>query len=465
MSGASRERLSFCVRLRRPHNDRNVRPLPIAVLGVLLTMSTAAQERPLSKLLIHRDVLKPGSEATYKTIEEDAARFCAELKCPNVHLALESMTAPTEVLWLTAFESGAEKQKIIDDYAANRPLTAALAGISKRREGLLTTDLDVFTDYRADLSRGDPWKPAGARFVVVTVTKRADRLEGSIFEAPDGTRFALRAFRTREAADAAAAIGPEARVFAVRPYWGMPAKEWIAADPEFWKVNPVVKLRQMMTTTLTLLMTLTAFAYFQTDPFRGPGSQPVEPYRVIGNIYYVGAAGISAHIIVTPQGLILLDTGTSEMLPGPPREHREARPQADRREDHPVEPRALGPRRGSRGHAGADRRAGHGARRRRRRPLPAATTTPRSAGKVDADEGRSNPERRRHGDARRRTLTAHLTPGHTKGCTTWTTTVRRTARSYGVVFIGGISINDGVTLSVTRAIPELPTIMPARSVC
>lgn len=219
--------------------------LRIGTVGVLLIMSLAAQERPLSRLLIHRDVLKPGNERTYKAIEQDAARICAELKCPNVHLALESMTPPTEVLWLTAFESEAEKQKIIDDYAANRPLTAALAGISKRREGLLTTDVDNFTDYRADLSRGDQWKPAGARFVVVTMTKRADRLEGSVFEAPDGTRFGLRPFSTREPADAAAvAIGPEARVFAVRPYWGMPAKDWITADPEFWKVNPAVPARE-----------------------------------------------------------------------------------------------------------------------------------------------------------------------------------------------------------------------------
>ena len=28
-------------------------------------------------------------------------------------------------------------------------------------------------------------------------------------------------------------------VLAVRPYLGMPAKDWIAADPEFWKPNPM----------------------------------------------------------------------------------------------------------------------------------------------------------------------------------------------------------------------------------
>jgi hypothetical protein len=186
-------------------------------------------------------VLKPGVEATYKAIEEDAARFCAELKCPNVHLALESISEPKEVLWLTAYESDAEKQKIIDAYAANKPLTEALGGISKRREGLLSSDVDNFTIHRADSSRGDSWNPTGARFAVVTMTRSDDRLEGSVYEAPDGTRFALRAFRTREPADAAAAkIGPEAKVFAVRPYWGLPAPEWIAADPEFWKISPTV---------------------------------------------------------------------------------------------------------------------------------------------------------------------------------------------------------------------------------
>src|SRR5688500_5315529 len=45
------------------------------------------------------------------------------------------------------------------------------------------------------------------------------------------------------------------------------------------------------------------------------GSQAVAPYRVVGNIYYVGATDVSSHVIVTPQGLILLDTGTDEMVP------------------------------------------------------------------------------------------------------------------------------------------------------
>jgi metallo-beta-lactamase class B len=44
------------------------------------------------------------------------------------------------------------------------------------------------------------------------------------------------------------------------------------------------------------------------------------------------------------------------------------------------------------------------------------------------------------------TLTAHLTPGHTEGNTTWTTTVEESGRKYNVVFAGSMSINPGVRM-------------------
>ena len=47
--------------------------------------------------------------------------------------------------------------------------------------------------------------------------------------------------------------------------------------------------------------------------FSGPYSQPVEPFRIVGNIYYVGALNIASYLITTPQGHILIDTGTTEM--------------------------------------------------------------------------------------------------------------------------------------------------------
>jgi len=43
-------------------------------------------------------------------------------------------------------------------------------------------------------------------------------------------------------------------------------------------------------------------------------NRPVPPFRIIGNVYYVGAEGVSSFLIATPAGSILLDGG----LPGTP---------------------------------------------------------------------------------------------------------------------------------------------------
>ncbi len=43
-------------------------------------------------------------------------------------------------------------------------------------------------------------------------------------------------------------------------------------------------------------------------------------------------------------------------------------------------------------------------------------------------------------------LTAHHTPGHTRGCTTWTTTVTEGGRDYRVAFTGSTSVNPGTRL-------------------
>ncbi len=206
-------------------------------------MSIFSQPAP-PRLLIVRDTLLPGHEATYELVERDAAGFCASLNCPNVHLAIESLSGPKEVWWLTPFIDEADKQRIIAAYATNAALTGALAGITKRREGIVGASVEVFTTHRADLSRATAWEVSGARFLTATVTKGESQLPGSVYEAPDATRYVVRFAATREAADdLARTAGASTTVFAIRPYWGMPAQEWIAADPAFWKPNPTARGR------------------------------------------------------------------------------------------------------------------------------------------------------------------------------------------------------------------------------
>jgi metallo-beta-lactamase class B len=53
------------------------------------------------------------------------------------------------------------------------------------------------------------------------------------------------------------------------------------------------------------------------------------------------------------------------------------------------------------------------------------------------------------------TLVAHLTPGHTKGCTTWTMKVLDGGQSYDVVIVGSAGVNPGFKLVNNT---EYPTI-------
>jgi hypothetical protein len=216
----------------------------IAAAGILLAMPLKAQEHPPKILEIYRDSVKAGSEMAFRAVEEDAARICADLKYPHSHLAIESLSGPKEVWWLNGYESAAEKEQVAIDYARNPALVAALERIGERRKALIGTPVDIFADYDGDSSHGASWDVAGARFFVVTVTRQNLAAGGSVFVVPDGTRYILRPVRTRQQADALAArAGPDTAVFAVRPYWGMPAREWIAADPEFWKSNPMARVK------------------------------------------------------------------------------------------------------------------------------------------------------------------------------------------------------------------------------
>ena len=66
---------------------------------------------------------------------------------------------------------------------------------------------------------------------------------------------------------------------------------------------------------LALAATMPASAQAQTSPFaqaRIGWNKPQKPFRVIDNIYYVGTAGVSAWLIFTLQGFILIDGALPE---------------------------------------------------------------------------------------------------------------------------------------------------------
>ena len=209
--------------------------LPLFCCVFLAAMCVGAQQRPAQRLYVYRDFLKPGSDAAYRKIEIDAARVCAEMKCPHPYIGIESLTGPKEAWWLNGFRSDAEEQQVAAAYANNTKIRDALALIAKRKEALITKPLETSTSYRPEASHGRPWHVGAGRFLVITVTRSRRAMDGTVFEALDGTRYVIRPAHTREEAEALARRIAETKVFAVRPYWSMPAEEWIAADPEFWR--------------------------------------------------------------------------------------------------------------------------------------------------------------------------------------------------------------------------------------
>jgi metallo-beta-lactamase class B len=44
-------------------------------------------------------------------------------------------------------------------------------------------------------------------------------------------------------------------------------------------------------------------------------NRPVDPFRMIGNIYYVGASDIASYLITTPEGHFVIDRGFIDTAP------------------------------------------------------------------------------------------------------------------------------------------------------
>src|SRR5215471_12766086 len=163
-------------------------------------------------------------------------------------------------------------------------------------------------------------------------------------------------------------------------------------------------------------------------------SLPLEPQQIIGNIYYVGTNLISSFLIVTPQGHMLLDTGHAQML-------SQVEANIEKLGFHPKDVKIL-----LNSHAHFDHCGGFAEFKRQTGAQVVASKLDgelmKHGGKRDffwGDDLAYEPVApdRYVGDGDRVelggvTLTAHLTPGHTKGCTSWSMRTSENGSSYDV---------------------------------
>ena len=169
---------------------------------------------------------------------------------------------------------------------------------------------------------------------------------------------------------------------------------------------------------------------------RAAWNEPVQPFRIIGNIYYVGVSGVTSFLITTPHGHILLDGGFPETAP-----LIEKSIAALGFRIHDV--KILLNSHAHYDHCGGLAELKHlsGAQMV---ASGADAEVLESGGRVSfegwqnsgfpavkVDRVIADGETVKVGGV---SLTAVLTPGHTKGCTTWTTPVTESGKTQHVVF-------------------------------
>ena len=202
------------------------------LLGFVMMQSTRI---PPPILFIAREPLVAGRENEYREIEEETARLSVSLGCPHPYLAMESLTGPKEIWWFNGFDSPDDQGQVAEAYAKNAPFSAALKKNSERKAPVTGKIIEVVAQYRPDLTSGVPWILGHGRFLVIAVTKDRPSSAGTVFQAADGTFFVFSPARTRKQANRLAASIPGSRVVVVRPSFSFPAKDWVAADPRFWR--------------------------------------------------------------------------------------------------------------------------------------------------------------------------------------------------------------------------------------
>ncbi|HEY2645466.1 MAG TPA: subclass B3 metallo-beta-lactamase [Candidatus Acidoferrales bacterium] len=188
-------------------------------------------------------------------------------------------------------------------------------------------------------------------------------------------------------------------------------------------------------------------------------TNPFPPYRIVGNLYYVGSQGLASYLITTPQGNILINSSLEKSVPL-------IRDSVEKLGFHFKDTKIL-----LISHAHWDHCAGSAAIKEltgaKYMVMDADVPEIEAGGKGNFQYGdnlgsRYQPakvDRILHdGDEVRlggTVLVAHLTPGHTKGTTTWTMKVTDGGKTYNVVIVGSPNVNDGYKLVNNALYPQI----------
>jgi metallo-beta-lactamase class B len=188
-------------------------------------------------------------------------------------------------------------------------------------------------------------------------------------------------------------------------------------------------------------------------------TQAFPPFHIGGNLYYVGTKALASYLVTSSNGLILINSDLEQNVP-------QIKASIEQLGFKFSDVKIL-----LISHAHFDHDAGSAKIKAltgaKYMVVDADVPVVESGGKLDFQYG-SDPsslyppakvDRVLHdgdqvtlGDA---TLVAHLTPGHTKGCTTWTMKVKEGAKTYDVVIVGSPNVNTGYKLVGNAQYPAI----------
>lgn len=206
---------------------------------------------------------------------------------------------------------------------------------------------------------------------------------------------------------------------------------------------------------LLLFLALAAGAFAQSPDW----TEPFPPHKIADNLYYVGSKGLASYLITTPQGNILINSSLEASVPL-------IRASIEK----------LGFRFGDTkilliSHAHWDHDAGSAAIKKltgaKYMVMDADVPVVESGGVTDFQYGKTpgsqyppakvdrvlhDGDQVKLGNA---ILTAHKTPGHTRGCTTWTMKATDAGKTYDVVIVGSPNVNAGYKLVNNALYPQI----------
>lgn len=219
----------------------------------------------------------------------------------------------------------------------------------------------------------------------------------------------------------------------------------------------------MMHDMIARLLVLLSFCFATLCAAQLPSNwtEPFPPHKIAGNLYYVGSRDLASYLVTTSAGHILINSNLEESVPL-------IRASVEQLGFKFTDIKIL-----LIGHAHSDHCAGSaellkltgaqylvmegdvaavesGGSLKKGRRLNKADYTQFPPAKVN--RVLKDGEEVKLGEA---VLTAHLTPGHTRGCTTWTMQVQEGDKRLNAVIIGSPNVNPGYQLVNNKSYPEI----------